>query len=133
MCSNKLSESAATSSVIQRCGLSSIYRRIKKNCCVEWRTDANKFYEWYAVQSTKQNHCCYYCHLPGDTKRHYGKWFRDGRRGQRLEVDRIESKEPYSPENCVLACYPCNNAKSDVFSYEEFLEISKAIERVKIR
>lgn len=98
---------------------------------MEWRTDAHKFYEWYAAQSTKQNHCCYYCHLPGDTKCYYGKWFRDGRRGQRLEVDRIESKEPYSPDNCVLACYPCNNAKSDVFRYEEFMEIGKTIYIVK--
>ena len=27
----------------------------------------------------------------------------------------------------------CNNAKSDVFSYEEFIEIGKAINRVKTR
>jgi len=66
-------------------------------------------------------------------KEFYGKWFRYGRRGKRLEVDRIESKEPYSPENCVLACYPCNNAKSDVFTYQEFIEIGKTVYRVKSR
>ena len=71
--------------------------------------------------------------MPGDTEEYYGKRFRGGRRGQRLEVERPESKEPYSPENCVLACYPCNNAKSDVFSYAEFLEIGKAIRKVAIR
>ncbi len=111
--------------------LSVIYRRIKKNCCKEWQADAQEFYKWYAAQLKGQNQSCCYCHLPGNTKEHYGKWFRDGRRGQRLEVDRIESKEPYSPDNCVLACYPCNNAKSDVFSYEEFIEIGKAIQGVK--
>jgi 5-methylcytosine-specific restriction endonuclease McrA len=95
--------------------------------------DAQAFYDWYNAQFNKQNQSCHYCQLPGNTKEHYGKWFRDGRRGLRLEVDRIESKKPYSPENCVLACYPCNNAKSDVFSYEEFLEIGKAIHKVKIR
>ena len=63
--------------------------------------------------------------------KHYGKWFRECRRWKRLEVDRIESKKPYSPENCVLACYPCNNAKSDVFSYGEFKEIGKVINRAK--
>jgi hypothetical protein len=48
-----------------------------------------------------------------------------------LEVDRIESKESYSPENCVLACYPCNNAKSDVFAYAEFMKIGSIIGKVK--
>lgn len=63
----------------------------------------------------------------------YGKWFREGRRGKRLEVDRMDSRKSYTPENCVLACYPCNNAKSDVFSYEQFLEIGKGIGMVKAR
>lgn len=69
--------------------------------------------------------------LGGDTVEHYGHYFRGGRRGKRLEVDRMISDQSYSPDNCVLACYPCNNAKSDVFSYEEFLEIGKAIHKVK--
>ena len=60
--------------------------------------------------------------------KHYGKHFRKGRRGINLEVDRIEPKELYSPKNCILACYPCNNAKSDVFSFEEFKEIGKIIQ-----
>jgi len=59
--------------------------------------------------------------------------FRKGRRGISLEVDRKDGKKEYSPGNCVLACYPCNNAKSDVFSYNEFLEIGKVISKVKKR
>ena len=114
-------------------GLSSILRRIKNNCCPEWKTSSLEFYDWYGKQYTKQQGLCIYCHLPGDTRLNYGKWFRDGRRGKRLEVDRIKSKQPYSPDNCVLACYPCNNAKSDVFSYEEFMEIGKVIHRLKTR
>ena len=110
-------------------GLSNIYRRIKKNCCPEWE-NPQAFYTWYQEQSAKQHERCFYCHLPGDTFKHYGQHFRVGRRGKRLEVDRIEAKEQYSPDNCVLACYPCNNAKSDVFSYDEFIEIGKTIERV---
>jgi len=69
--------------------------------------------------------------LPGDTERCYQKHYRKDRRGFNLEVDRKDNNGEYSPENCVLACYPCNNAKSDVFSYEEFLKIGKAIGRVK--
>jgi hypothetical protein len=115
----------------QRQGLASIYRRISKNCCDEWRLNKVSFYEWYKEQSQKQNECCHYCHLSGDTINKYGRWFREGRRGHNLEVDKKDNSKPYSPENCVLACYPCNNAKSDVFTYKEFLEIGKAIQRVK--
>jgi len=86
-------------------------------CCQEWFISFATFYEWYATQIKKQKGRCEYCLLPEDTMEHYGKHFRKGRRGVDLEVDRIEPKEPYSPENCVLACYPCNNAKSDVFTY----------------
>ncbi len=111
--------------------LANIYRRIQKNCCDEWRNDRKQFYAWYEKRFKQQDGCCEYCYLPGDTKNHYGKWFRYGRRGKRLEVDRIESKDKYSPENCVLACYPGNNAKSDVFSYKDFIEIGKTIRRIK--
>jgi len=120
-------------SVNQRKGLSSVYRRVKKNCCPEWEISPQEFYSWYEKRLNQQKGRCEYCHLPGDTQHYYQKWFRDGRRGQRLEVDRIESKASYSPDNCVLACYPCNNAKSDIFSYAEFLEIGKAIQRVKVQ
>ncbi|MFC1903746.1 HNH endonuclease [Chloroflexota bacterium] len=126
MSSEKLTGNLGTAS-----DLSSLYRRVKKNCCSGWEKNPKEFYTWYEKQYAEQQGLCIYCRLPGDTRRHYGKWFREGRRGKRLEVDRIESKEPYSPENCVLACYPCNNAKSDVFSYAEFLEIGKAINMVK--
>ena len=119
----------------------SIYQRIKnskddkgeKTCCDEWRSDPQSFYTWYENRVNEQKGCCEYCYLSGDTKKYYQKRFRKGRRGFNLEVDRKNAKEQYSPGNCVLACYPCNNAKSDVFSYEEFLEIGKAIHRVKIR
>jgi len=33
-------------------------------------------------------------------------------------------------KNLVYSCYWCNNAKTDTFKYEEFLEIGKEIEKV---
>lgn len=116
--------------------LPSLYRRIKKEgCCPEWQNDRNRFYEWYEKQLKKQKCLCHYCHLPGDTNIYYGHYFRppscEGKRGRRLEVDRKRSKDSCSPKNCVLACYPCNNAKSDVFTYEEFLKIGEAIRKAK--
>jgi len=111
--------------------ISTAYQRIKKNCCKDWETDHKQFENWYNTQLDKQENNCFYCRLPGNTTDHCGHTFRKGRRGINLEVDRIKSKEPYSPENCVLACYPCNNAKSDVFSHEEFVYIGKTIRKVK--
>jgi len=113
--------------------LYSIYQRIKNNCCEQWQANPKSFYEWYENQEKKQKGLCHYCELPGNTEDIYKRHFRYGRRGLRLEVDRKEYDQSYSPSNCVLACYPCNNAKSDVFLYEEFLEIGKTIKRVKTR
>lgn len=111
--------------------LYSIYQRIKNNCCEQWWSNSKSFYEWYENQEKKQKGQCYYCQLPGDTNDKYGRHFRYGRRGLHLEVDRKEYDQSYSPRNCVLACYPCNNAKSDVFSHEEFLVIGLTIGKTK--
>jgi len=117
--------------------LYSVYRRVKNSkgeemCCEEWRRNPDRFYTWYADRVKEQNGLCEYCHLSGDTTDNYGsKGFRKSRRGFNLEVDRKYAKGLYSPDNCVLACYPCNNAKSDVFSYEEFLKIGEAIGKAK--
>lgn len=113
--------------------LYSVYQRVKNNCCEQWRIDSRSFYEWYDSRLSEQRGLCVYCHLSGDTTTYYHKTFRNGRRGLTLEVDRKDNNEEYSPDNCVLACYPCNNAKSDVFLYEEFLKIGEAIGKVKKR
>jgi hypothetical protein len=126
---------------LKRRYLYSIYQRIKKSkdaegmplCCVEWRLNPQSFYAWYERRLAEQKGICEYCHLIGDTTKSYGRPFRKGRRGLHLEVDRKSCNGQYSPDNCVLACYPCNNAKSDVFSYEEFLEIGETIGKVKLR
>lgn len=96
-----------------------------------------------------QNKKCFYCGLEGDVRKNYksqlneiGKiYFRDrknktdgkrtGGRGQSLELERKKSKGHYSVDNCVLACYPCNNAKSDVFTCDEFQIIGAIIGGLK--
>jgi 5-methylcytosine-specific restriction endonuclease McrA len=42
-------------------------------------------------------------------------------RGMWLEVDKFNPNGLYSRENCVLACYFCNNDKSDIFGGQEYL------------
>ena len=40
-----------------------------------------------------------------------------------------ESENKYSKENCRLACYICNNAKSDFLSAESFEPIARGINK----
>lgn len=51
-------------------------------------------------------------------------------RGWSLEIDRKNSNFEYTKSNCVMACYWCNNAKTDEFTFEEFKVIGKEIRRV---
>jgi hypothetical protein len=38
-----------------------------------------------------------------------------------------ESNYEYKPDNCVMAFYWCNNAKTDEFTEEEFKAVGKTI------
>ena len=51
-------------------------------------------------------------------------------RGRSLEVDKKEPNGHYAEENIALACYWCNNAKSDEYSVKEFEVIAKGIRKV---
>ena len=73
---------------------------------------------------------CHYCGIEEDDFPKIWGTFRHGRRGLTLEVDRKDPKGPYSQSNCVLACYACNNAKSDVFCYEEFKRVGNVIKEI---
>ena len=88
------------------------------------------FNDWYKTL----NKVCHYCGLTEAESQEIvmnsllesnrfpqnGKSGRGKGRGRWLEVDRIKPKENYSAENCVLACYFCNNDKSDVFEGNEY-------------
>jgi len=53
--------------------------------------------------------------------------FKKSFRGWSLEIDRINSNFEYSEINCVMACYWCNNAKTDEFTKCEFKEVGAVI------
>lgn len=81
-----------------------------------------------------ENRKCAYCGVP-ENKLDLLYTVRSGR-GNRLEYDRIISRDnndnkiAYSLDNIVLACYWCNNAKTDTFSPKEFKPIAKGINQV---
>lgn len=89
-----------------------------------------EFYKWYLKQYEKQSGCCYYCKTEESVlfelfKKKYTSVKRPNR-GKRLEVERRDSSlNKYTKDNCVLACYFCNNDKSDIFSESEYFEYLK--------
>ena len=84
------------------------------------------------VEITSKTTCCY-CGISKDEIEKLAKnknLFKKNMRGWSLELDRFNSNFEYSADNCDMACYWCNNAKTDEFSKEEFDEIGKAIKQV---
>lgn len=89
-----------------------------------------EFYRWYIRQHEEQNGQCYYCKTGEKViatlfSNRYTSAKRQTR-GQHLEIERRDAKNNnYSVDNCVLACYFCNNDKSDIFTEEEYFEYLK--------
>jgi 5-methylcytosine-specific restriction endonuclease McrA len=73
---------------------------------------------------------CHYCGIEEKDFPEVWGTFRHGRRGLTLEVDRKDNKKYHSMSNCVLACYACNNAKSDVFLHDEFNRVGAVIKEI---
>lgn len=95
-------------------------------------TDFWDFNKWYTESERK---CCY-CDITEPEIKELIKaqqitTKRLTTRGRRLEIERKEPNQPYDNiENLVFSCYWCNNAKSDEFTFDEFLEIGKQIGKI---
>ncbi len=88
------------------------------------------FYDW--VKTTVES--CHYC---GITQAELNQLHllevenKRKTRGKTLEIDRKKANEPYSNiPNLTYACYWCNNAKTDTFTEEEFMQIGAAISTI---
>jgi len=85
------------------------------------------------VDKRKADEGCHYCGIKmSDVElMAQGKLLRKKKdRGWSYEIDRKDSNFEYTPENIVLCCYWCNNAKTDEFSESEFREIGLAISAI---
>ena len=90
--------------------------------------EEDQFIKWITEQIQIQNGRCHYCETSQDDINRLikaeiltSKRFKT--RGKNLELERLDSKgNSYSPENCVLVCYFCNNDKSDVVSSNDYIQ-----------
>ena len=91
----------------------------------------SEFIEFYKEKVEERK--CFYC---GTTEAEILKLRGKGliktkrNRGKQMEIDRKNSNMEYSKQNIVLACYWCNNGKSDEFSMEEFKAVGKEIRKI---
>ncbi len=110
----------------------------KKNsvsdCEFEFK-DFKEFYKWYK-RETKRGEICCYCGVKQKDIQKSNINLRSKRgekRGNSIEIERIDTrigKNIYSPRNCRLACYVCNNAKSDLLTVKEFKPIAEGINKM---
>ena len=89
-----------------------------------------EFHNWFTTTPQK----CHYCGVTQtqlDQLHEHGLENKRPTRGKSLEIERKAPNEQYSnTANLTLACYWCNNAKSDTFTEEEFMPIGQAIGKV---
>ena len=83
---------------------------------------------------TKDKTTCSYCGISLAQIEELGKNGklnnkRSDTRGYTLEIDRMLPNLEYSKKNCCMACYWCNNAKTDEFSPKEFKPIAEGIRK----
>lgn len=112
--------------------LSAIRRlwRTKINSSGEIDESFESFRKWYLTTERQ----CHYCEITEEQINQL--WKKDSnltkrKRGKNLEIDRKKPNDSYEDtRNLVYSCYWCNNAKTDTFCEEEFLEIGKSIKKV---
>lgn len=87
-------------------------------------TDFAEFYFWYSMQPRK----CAYCNINESIlvdlyTRKVLISKRGAKRGKSLEIERKDSMlNEYNKNNCIMACYFCNNHKSDIISEDEHIK-----------
>lgn len=89
------------------------------------------FIKWYIG---KELRCCYCGINESDLIKYFNNQTYDKhkvkrQRGRCLEIEVVENCNDYSPENCELACYICNNTKSDFLSAKSFKPIAEGISK----
>lgn len=110
----------------------SIFKRIvvksNRSKVFEVKFGQEHFVDWIINQFKAQEGKCYYCNIKQEDISRLiesgglaSKRFKT--RGRSLEVERLDSKiNSYSAKNCVLACYFCNNDKSDIVSSADYIK-----------
>jgi len=97
-----------------------LHQSIKNRSGEKYKFNGFKnFYNWYI---NEEQTCCY-CGITEQSLQAIkdNGWATKRHRGSKLEVERVDTNSNnYSEDNCALACYFCNNHKSDVITKDDF-------------
>ena len=107
------------------------------NRIISWE-DFKDFYGSDNPYANEKIRFCHYCHLDESHLEYLinnGKLYtkRLSTRGRTFEIDRKDPTKGYTKDNMVLSCYWCNNAKTDEFTYEEFLPIGEQFKHLWVK
>lgn len=91
---------------------------------IPFTVNKQSFVEWLNLQSRK----CYYCGVEESILSS-----NKDRKQKKLTVDRKDNSIGYVEDNLCLACFRCNNLKSNFFTSEEWMEIATKIIRPRIK
>jgi len=80
---------------------------------LEFDLSKSSFTEWY----NSQNKHCHYCGISAEELK------LTGRKKNMLTIDRKNNTIGYRLDNICLACFRCNNMKSNFFTEQEWVEI----------
>jgi hypothetical protein len=74
---------------------------------------------------------CHYCEKPLTFEEYSRNW---GKRAETkaYQLDRKDNNLGYTFDNSVCCCWTCNQIKSNVFSYEEFLKLAPVLKEIRL-
>lgn len=106
-------------------------QELKSLCKTHYKNNFEDVFSFSDFSELNKADKCCYCNLTIEKVKKLANkklLFKKNERGWNLEIDRKNSNYEYSKENCVMSCYWCNNAKTDEFTYDEFIKIGKSFE-----
>ncbi|MBN8987585.1 MAG: hypothetical protein J0H42_05045 [Rhizobiales bacterium] len=111
----------------ERSRVKRLYSRTKHGA-LDGFSSSTELVDWWIKKFDEQHGRCAYCETSIDLINRLinadllrtRKVNHNGKRGPCLELERKNPNSNYSPENCTLICYYCNNDKSYVYSEDEY-------------
>ncbi len=97
-----------------------LYTYMKRNAASRGHQVTLTYEQYRKIAETSPK--CHYCHRKL-------KWIKHGPKAYNVNLDRKNAKLGYTPRNVVACCWQCNNAKSNVFSYNQWWHMTAPFRR----
>lgn len=126
-CDKHLARHRETCSAYKEDAVSRKCRRLKSSASqrkIPFEMTKDEFVDWF---KSEVKECCYCGIKESELSSH------SDAKQRNLTVDRRNNNEAYNQDNICLACFRCNNMKSNFFTSDEWLGIATNIIRPRLR